>query len=458
MSRRAGARIVVVGAGVAGSVAAYRLRKLLGSDAQIEVLEASERVGGRARTVELGGVRLEVGASVLHPRGRRLAALAAGLEVATVPARGRGGGTGIWDGSRFRLAARSGRFEAELVRRLGGAELARLSQLVSDTVDAWGRVYDPALERQAIESPGELLDAVGIESLPAIPLRARLAAAGIGSGVIDGLVTPLLRNIYAQGAEINALAGLVGLAGAGIAGGELFAMRDGNAALFGAALRAAGARLHLESPVRAIHPDGDGALVLTEDGAERRADAVVIAAPPELAGIELPGADWQERPYRRVHVTLVAGVDAPDYFRARSVPATILTADVPGVGFHYSGVVGRTPGGTPIRKLFSETALSDAELAGMFSAVREVWRGRWRAYPVLAPVAEAPAFRLAPRVYAVSAMESVVSTMEHQAVAAAHVAELVRRDLRARPRRTVTWAVPWDHGRAVTAPFLASRA
>jgi protoporphyrinogen/coproporphyrinogen III oxidase len=82
--------VAVIGGGVSGLAAAHRLRKLLGPQALITVIEQSDRLGGKLRTVELAGHAYDVGteaflvrrpeaaelilelgisASVVHPTG-----------------------------------------------------------------------------------------------------------------------------------------------------------------------------------------------------------------------------------------------------------------------------------------------------------------------------------------------------------------------------------------------------
>ncbi|HUQ54135.1 protoporphyrinogen oxidase [Lentzea sp.] len=59
--------VAIVGGGVSGLAAAHRLRVLLGPEARITVVEQSDRLGGKLRTTELGGVRFDVGAEAfLH--------------------------------------------------------------------------------------------------------------------------------------------------------------------------------------------------------------------------------------------------------------------------------------------------------------------------------------------------------------------------------------------------------
>jgi oxygen-dependent protoporphyrinogen oxidase len=60
--------VAVVGGGVSGLAAAYRLRKLLGPLAAITVIEQTDRVGGKLRTVELAGRSYDVGAEAFLAR------------------------------------------------------------------------------------------------------------------------------------------------------------------------------------------------------------------------------------------------------------------------------------------------------------------------------------------------------------------------------------------------------
>jgi monoamine oxidase len=83
MAEQLEADVAIVGAGLAGLVAA---RRLVASGRQVVVVEARERVGGRLLNEEIGGGKVvEVGGQWIGPTQERLAALAAELGVGTFP-------------------------------------------------------------------------------------------------------------------------------------------------------------------------------------------------------------------------------------------------------------------------------------------------------------------------------------------------------------------------------------
>lgn len=54
--------VAIVGGGISGLTAAYRLRQLLGPSARLTIVEQSDQLGGKLRTVDLDGVPTDVGA------------------------------------------------------------------------------------------------------------------------------------------------------------------------------------------------------------------------------------------------------------------------------------------------------------------------------------------------------------------------------------------------------------
>lgn len=80
----ASGRVLVVGGGIAGLSAAFRLRQ---AGFEVKVLEREDRVGGRIHTVDRGGYRIDAAASVLPTTYRHTLALIhdAGLSGLTQP-------------------------------------------------------------------------------------------------------------------------------------------------------------------------------------------------------------------------------------------------------------------------------------------------------------------------------------------------------------------------------------
>ena len=73
----------VVGGGISGLVAAYRLRVTLGDDADITVFEPADRLGGVLRTEQLGGQSIDIGAEAFVARRPEMPALLAELGLAS---------------------------------------------------------------------------------------------------------------------------------------------------------------------------------------------------------------------------------------------------------------------------------------------------------------------------------------------------------------------------------------
>jgi len=59
--------VIVIGAGVAGLIAAVKLAE---AGCCVTVLEASDRVGGRIRTEHAGDAAIELGAEFIHGKAR----------------------------------------------------------------------------------------------------------------------------------------------------------------------------------------------------------------------------------------------------------------------------------------------------------------------------------------------------------------------------------------------------
>lgn len=62
----------VVGGGLGGATAAYRLKKMFGDQLpQIDVYEM-DQVGGRLKVIDIEGKRYEVGGTIIHPDNQHM--------------------------------------------------------------------------------------------------------------------------------------------------------------------------------------------------------------------------------------------------------------------------------------------------------------------------------------------------------------------------------------------------
>jgi oxygen-dependent protoporphyrinogen oxidase len=186
-------RYCVVGGGISGLVAAYRLRVAAGPDASITVFDPADRLGGVLRTERVGGQPVDVGAEAFITRRPEVVALLAELGLA-----GRQiGTTGVRP-----LIYSGGRLHPMPQGTLQGvpAQASSLAGLVDDATVA--RIDD---ERTRPLSWRKGAD----------PTVAELVGSRFGDQVVTRSVDPLLAGVYAgSAATIGLRAALPPLAAA----------------------------------------------------------------------------------------------------------------------------------------------------------------------------------------------------------------------------------------------------
>lgn len=168
-------RIAVVGAGISGLVAAYRLRKALGPELELVLLERSERIGGILRTDDIAGEPVDLGAEAFVGRRPEIPALLDELGLADQLVYPAGKRPLIWSGGAAHPLP-----ERTLMGIPAGPEA--VAGLVDEATLAW-----------IADEPARPFDWVRGADMAV----GELVAARFGEQVVRRSVDPLLGGVYA---------------------------------------------------------------------------------------------------------------------------------------------------------------------------------------------------------------------------------------------------------------------
>ncbi|MEV4950060.1 NAD(P)/FAD-dependent oxidoreductase [Streptomyces sp. NPDC053755] len=258
-----GTDTIVVGAGLAGIACALDLSR---AGQRVELLEASDGVGGRMRTDRRDGFLFDRGFQVFNTsypqvkkrldlRSLRLRPFTPGLVALTPTGRVR-----LTDPTRRPSEA------AALLpgRTLSARDLAALAALT---------LGDVLLPVGALRRRGDTTT------------QAALRSAGVSPRVIDDLLRPFLAGVFLE-EELETSARFFHLVWRSMARGTLCLPADGIGAVPARLARdLPDGTLRLESPVTEVTDSG----VLLADGRERQASTVVVATDAVTAARLLPG-------------------------------------------------------------------------------------------------------------------------------------------------------------------------
>jgi oxygen-dependent protoporphyrinogen oxidase len=297
----------VVGGGISGLVAAYRLRMAAGPDALITLFDPADRLGGVLRTEQIGGQTVDVGAEAFIARRPEVPALLAELGLADRQVGTTGVRPLIYAGERLH-AMPQGTLQgipaqaASVAGLVDGASVARIADERMRPL-SWRRGADPTVAELVGDRFGNQVVTRSVDPLLAGVYAGSAATIGLRSSV------PTLAAALDRGAR--SLTDAVREAASGLGpppgGGSVFgAVGGGYRVLVDELVARAGFRW-VQVGVRRIEAAGGGWTLIDDDGENWYADGVVIAVPaPLLAGIVAPVAPRTAAAARRIAVASTA--------------------------------------------------------------------------------------------------------------------------------------------------------
>ncbi len=243
---------IVVGAGLSGLVCA---RRLAAAGADVRVLEARDRVGGRLHTGSLAGEVIDLGGQWITSGQPRVLALASELGATTFrhDRTGRARFAGEPSGLFTQLVAAIASWRA--IRRIRRASRAPSTELDQQTLADWlMRTIKNPIARDRIALHAELVFAASPTDLSLLEYLSRLASTG---------------DFAPRGPDLPG-------------GGREHRFTSGAQTLALRIVEPLGARITFDAPVVAIEDAGDHVIARTATG-EHAARRLVLAVPPALA-------------------------------------------------------------------------------------------------------------------------------------------------------------------------------
>lgn len=448
----------------------------------ITVYERSGYVGGRSTTVNVYDdptEPVELGASIFVEVNRNLVSAVKRFGLSTEDAgaarpKESSETLGVWDGEGFVFVQSNGGYYwwsiAKLIWRYGMTPL-RTQRLMKQTVGKFLKMYE--FPYFPFRSLSQTAFDLGLTAITATPGNKFLMENQISGPFATDIIQASTRVNYGQNlGSIHGLETMVCMATDGA-----MAVNGGNWQIFDGMLRAAGAKVMLNTSVSGISHRKGGAydvqyqpvnsLDVENEGSQvDEYDTVVLAAPLQFSGIDLSRAltNLPDRiPYVELHVTLFASPHklSPLAFNlagGSSVPEIVLTTLPDGadrgksgdeagpVGFFSISTLRKiaNPAATPPRmeylyKVFSPQPLTSEFMARLLGVpvpggdlstfatedVSWLYEKIWHSYPYLSPRVTFDDPQLDWNLWYTSGIESFISTMETSSLMGQNVARLM---------------------------------
>jgi len=422
--------LAVIGAGIGGCSAAYFARKYL-PDSRVTVYEKGNRVGGRVYTFNSKGTKIELGAEFFNSNNRTVYGLVKemGLEAKKLEETN---DIAVWNGTEIVFRSNHRMFY-NMLKLLGKYKLSG-PRLLLKLREVEGKVKKFYENKEPTEFSA-LFEKVGLDKWYKYSFDQILVEDGIDRKFIDELITPITRIIYSQNAELGGFAGVSSLLG--ISGEAIYSLKEGNDVLPRKLVEASGASVELGTKVDSVEKRSDGKFRLSIGGRSSVFDAVVVAAPLEVADICFEGIENQEkmqkREYQRIYIRLMRGTVDLKYFNlepSSGLPSIILTSKEADPITRFS-ILESTDNE-------SWVAMTSTEHVGD-EIVDDLFKGDWKtffdhsvnsAYPLFEPIESIPNTVLDKGLIYVNAIESAASSLESSTFAALNSIKAIKEQLK----------------------------
>lgn len=430
-----GTRVAVIGAGAAGSSAAFHLSQFAeGTD--ISVFERNNYIGGRVDHVEIEGKVVELGASIFVHTNHILWESAEMFNL-TVVTKEEGRGLeddkllGIYNGHEtvFELEWPDTiwkKLVIQMARKFGVLSPYRANKLKNEATSRFMKMYnDPYFPWKSLDF---VVDAVELREYVNLTAEEWFTEHSVSREYQEQFLQGLTRVNYANNLDVtHSLAAAVCL---GAEDGTL-SIEGGNNQIFEEMVKRSNANVHLNREVRTITKHGGKWLVDKEPF-----DYVVLAAPWGFSGINIEpsvGGTIPSTEYVKLHVHYVLtkepiGGNETSY----SMQLTTATPPLAPPKFNSLSHVSRTDAGNHLYKLFTREELTNEELSEVFggASILHNHHRAWYSYPEMKPVDSFAPVELASNLYYTSGMDPFISTMETNALSGKNVAQLIANNIK----------------------------
>ncbi|KAJ1990791.1 hypothetical protein H4R33_001600 [Dimargaris cristalligena] len=477
--------IAIIGGGASGTSAAYWIQKEMQSVAEppkITLYEKNNRLGGRVYSMPIPGLNMfvEAGASIFVDVNQNMMQFADqfGLSKADSDTAGLSNpAMGVWNGTSFTYIRTGNNTidNAEAVSRFGLYTMGQLNTFLQGYLQPFMGIYGISSIYESVQG---LLSTLGLSSSTTQTGRESMNA-------IANLNEDYLANVVEIGCRVNYGQGLEELHSMGMAismitsAAKIYQIGTGNQRIFEKLAQASEATIKLNTAVTTITKitgvGGGVQYTVATSGSSAVAtfDAVVMASPPNtytdapIVWNNINANSYFKTlapvvDYKTVHVTFVVGRVNPSAFfnmpfpsmgllpisiytpqsAVSRVPFTSLSINrvlTTSETFDICSAISGTPSDVDpyaihtVTKLFSPTALTNAQLNQFYSFRLWTYKTSFQAYPELVSRApeDFPPFTVDENLYFPNAFEPFVSTMETSIVSSKNIAKLVARDLAA---------------------------